>query len=256
MTSVDEIGYFRVTDREFDRALDASGLDQDDLLNLPTNAVIAEIGSGLNQNFANEIKNVRQDVKVVSLDPTYNLPNSKFFTTHERGRNGKLEQVSYTYFGENSFYKGEIPEYADPSEITEVINEERASQAKKTENVVSGLAPEIPFASESLDMLIDLWGPGLYLKRYSEGSQLEEYLQNIVRVLKKGGQARIYPIDYYNEAMEENDTRNANAIKEYQNILQKISNIKIEFYEQDDPALKNRKTQTRVGIKIGKFLIS
>ncbi len=255
MTSPNEIGYFRVTDREFSRALEASKLDENDILGLPRNGVIVEIGSGLSQNFANETKKLRPDLKVISLDPTLGIHSSDFFTTHERNKEGKLEQVSYTYFGKDSYYEGKTPEYADPPEISKTIGQERITQANETGNVVSGLAPEIPFASNSIDMLIDLWGPGLYLERYSDGSQLQLYLENVIRVLKQGGEAIIYPIDYYNEALEENSIRNTNAKKEYSKILKEFVNIDIEFYEQEDSALQNKENQIRIGIKIKKHLM-
>jgi len=247
MSSPAEIGYFRVTNREFEQSLEAVDLNKRHIMNLPIDAKIAEIGSGLDQEFANGVKSIRPDVKVISLDPTLGLENKDFYTTTEESPDHGIRSVQYKY-NDPEINKSS---YADSLEKQQETKRKRLESAHETGGVVAGLAPEIPFADESLDLLVDSWGPGLYLDRYEEGSELEIYLNNISRSLKNGGEAHIYPIDFYDEVLESNKIKNEKAEKEYEKILENTPNVKYEFFKKDDKGLPEGQ-QDRLGIKITK----
>jgi len=246
METTEGIGYFRVTRRSFEKVIQALDTTPEAFLKeLPQKAVVVEIGSGLGQSFSREIQKQRPDVKVVSLDPTLAL-DSNFFTTHKISSNGTLQQVSYKYFN------GQRPKLADTPEQQEKIRRQRLESASKTGKVIAGIAPELPFANNSVDMLVDSWGPGMYLDQEGTEYPLKTYLSNIARVLKKEGIAYIYPIDSYNEALETLRVRNANAKRRYENFLSSLPGIEFKFYQKEDPGLSNKKSKTRIGVKIRK----
>lgn len=250
--SPEEIGYFRVTDREFWQSADALRINDEFIRLLPENGNVVEIGSGLNQGFARALKEKREDITCISIDPTLGLSENNFYTTHRTDSNGNLEEVSYTSTN-NSYYNNQRPtgDWVDTIAKQEEISDIRVKTAQETGNVIAGLVPELPFASNSIDLIVDSWGPGLYLDRYKEDSPLSEYLHEVSRALKSDGQAHIYPIDFYNEALEENDIKNKNAIEEYTKILQTDPSIEFKFYEYEDKALRDG-NKKRIGIIIRK----
>ena len=65
-----EIPEFFVTNRTFEQICHLVQLTEQDITDLPKNAVILEIGSGVFQNFARQMSEIRPDVQVLSIDPS------------------------------------------------------------------------------------------------------------------------------------------------------------------------------------------
>lgn len=251
MTSLEDIGYFRVTNRAFTEAAAPLKITDEIIKALPKQAVVVEVGSGLTQEFARKLKAQREDITCISIDPTLGITTDNFFTTHVKDDQNKLEQVSYI-----NFHQQQRPQenWVDSKEKQEEIQRERLSEAQKTGSVVATLAPELPFANASVDLIVDSWGPGLYLDRYSQQSQLAVYLQELSRVLKANGQARIYPIDFYDETLRQSsEARNEKARQEYAQLLDLDSSLAYQFYDYEDPALVSKENTSRLGVIITKL---
>ncbi|MBW6442151.1 hypothetical protein K0B04_04610, partial [Patescibacteria group bacterium] len=58
---------------------------------------------------------------------------------------------------------------------------------------VAALAPKLPIASNSIDLLVDSYGPGTWF--LETGTRAKEYFSEISRVLAENGSARIFPIE-------------------------------------------------------------
>jgi ubiquinone/menaquinone biosynthesis C-methylase UbiE len=61
-------------------------------------------------------------------------------------------------------------------------------------NTVAGLAQELPLKDESADAILALFSVPRYLDKSDD---INNFLDQVVRVLKPGGEARIYPISKY-----------------------------------------------------------
>lgn len=103
--SLEDIGTFRVTPRSFEDYQDTFEIRAKDF---PPNAMVLDVGSGLNQEFAKGLSELRPDVKVVSLDASLALPTSE--------KELKNMKVSYSIQKEKS----------DP--FTETREKDRASR--------------------------------------------------------------------------------------------------------------------------------
>lgn len=78
----------------------------------------------------------------------------------------------------------------------ESINPEALERFLDSENrSVSGIGQELPFKDASFDFILSLYSVPYYLDRPVQKDELSLILEEIVRVLKIGGEARIYPIE-------------------------------------------------------------
>lgn len=169
---------FTVTSRAYERVLESCHLEQQDILSLPKNAVVVEIGSGMFQEFENGIKEKRPDVIVYSFDPTLSFDSARKDIAASEGSAGG-DNVTYTIL-------------KNPSERD--IRTYRRIQTKRKEQVSAGArsesVPPIHLKSQMVDLLVDSYGASLYLPR----EQFITYVKEIRRVLKPQGQARLFPI--------------------------------------------------------------
>lgn len=252
MGDIEKIGYFRTTDRSAENIMRFVKLEDRDLEELPANARVLEIGSGLSQQFARKIKQLRSDTTVVSIDPTVDLGNRKGIHTYtERTAGGELKQVEYVLHGSK---------YQDPPEVKLQTHKDRVSTAQETGSVIAALAPNLPFAPNSFNLIVDSFGPFMYLSSHSA----REYLESIIRILTADGLATIYPINPYDSVLDEIfdvQTRNAKLIEEWKSYLQDVPGISFEFYEIEEnhkvevtnPDIEGGKeTERRIGLRIKK----
>ena len=75
-------------------------------------------------------------------------------------------------------------------EVSKKMQKDRLAEAR--ENSVAAVMPEIPLASGVVDLVVDCFGPGMYL----DDEKFMEYIREVRRVLKDGGDAHIFPISY------------------------------------------------------------
>lgn len=124
---------------------------------------ILDIGSGLNQ-FAQELRSKIPDVDIVSLDPFYFLSRPEREAVYERG-------------------------YEDGSEnLKELLD--RLDEDEKALRIVAGRSENMPFPNETFDLIISHYASPFYAE---DEKHIELFFAELSRVLKRGGEARIYP---------------------------------------------------------------
>lgn len=88
------------------------------------------------------------------------------------------------------------------------------------ENSVAGRAQQQPFADNSFDFEVALYSVPLYLPENNKGTtnktELMRFLKEIVRTLKSGGKAIIYPVDQYDVAATEKILKDLSEIVKYE----------------------------------------
>lgn len=118
---------------------------------------IVEIGSGTEQDFAKEIREKGYGSKVISIDPRLAL-------------------------SESTDLSGMFPEEA----------EARLRGRKNPEpNTIAALAQNLPIASGSIDAILASRSVPLYI---SSQKDMDSVLSEMYRVIKDGGEIRIYPV--------------------------------------------------------------
>lgn len=195
-----EINYF-VTNRDFEKISFLLKITPKFIEELPIEAKVLEIGSGVTQNFARGLSEKRKDLKIVSLDPTISLNSSDFTPRVIRGENNELKSIYYTNNPQD--VNGDYYLMGKYEPINK-LHEERISEAQKSGFVVSALAPELPFKENTFDLIIDSFGPILYLPELGH-EKMASYLTRIYDVLKPGGEFRAYPvkIDYLKKILND-----------------------------------------------------
>jgi len=119
---------------------------------------ILDIGSGIEQRFARDCKEMGIKATVVSIDPGILFPE-----------------------------KNDLRYLTSKDEITR----RRTARNKPEKETVSAIAQHLPFKENSFDMVLALYSVPLYI---SQESDVSLSFTEILRVLKNDGQARIYPI--------------------------------------------------------------
>jgi len=234
-----EIPEFFVTNRTFEQICSLVKLTEQDITHLPKNATILEIGSGVFQNFARQMSEIRPDVQVVSIDPSlaigiHGKNNFELKTVRDEERN--VETAIYQNKGILSSF---IPPKKSKVEELQSLQELRIKEALKTGNVLAALAPDLPIKDSSLDLIIDVYGPGFYIQVNQE-SEIERYFREIHRVLKPAGEIRIFPavnMDLYlrRSNVDEDFSREFSKVF-FQKIFEKNNlNFEINFLMVTDP---------------------
>lgn len=189
---------FYLTNRELKELLWMSGLSENYIKSLPENAVVLEIGGGLDQNFAEGVKKLRPDIKPITIDPTIIIgsDNKNSFDIYYRKdpkNSGKFKYAQY--LRKVKWYQDRKLKPEKDSikvENQKEFSKTRIQRAHETGFPIAALAPQIPLRDESIDLIIDIYGPGIYLQT-KENPSLDKYLKEIYRILKPGGVARIFP---------------------------------------------------------------
>ncbi len=123
---------------------------------------ILDIGAGLNQ-LANELKN--ENLDIVSLDPFYALSKVEREEIYERG-------------------------YEDgPEKLKELLDQLKSKDGSS--KLIAGRSEALPFPNDSFDLIISHYGSPFYAEN---AEKIEQFFLELSRVLKSGGEARIYPI--------------------------------------------------------------
>ncbi|MFH1632040.1 MAG: class I SAM-dependent methyltransferase [bacterium] len=118
---------------------------------------IVDLGAGTRQEFAREVSAGGFDAEVISVDP-------RLLLSEEEDLAGMLEEEAEArILGRNEPF-GEV---------------------------VGALAQDLPFEDESIDAVLAHFSVPMYLESKSE---INEALDEILRVLMPGGEARIYPV--------------------------------------------------------------
>ena len=211
-----------ITDRDAEESLKFLKISENDLKVLPQNPYILDVGSGIHQKMANHIKEVRPDSKVFSIDPSLAI------NPEDIGRVDKYEGVGgVVYIPAEHLY--EPPTNEAIIKIREHF-EERRKIAVETGGVIAALAPDLPFVDNRFDLIMDLFGPGLYLERTPyeippSSEKVRGYYSNLIRILKKDGKAIIFPIDL--------ETDQDKLKKAYENLVKGLAGdtkIEVEFF--------------------------
>lgn len=144
---------FKTTDRPLDEYQKRGHFD---ILKLPQGAVIGNIGSGTLQVFEGQVRSVRPDIKVLSVD-------AGLLTDKQIIENTKGEKI-------------ELP-----------VEERIANLANKPSTVVA-LGQELPVRDNFFDLVVDINGPAQYAK---DLESYKKYLGEVMRAIKPGGEFHI-----------------------------------------------------------------
>ena len=211
--SLREIQYFRVTNRHLPEYQKYAHID---IQPLPSNATVIDIGSGVNQELSQDIRKLRPDITVINIDASLALP-----ITNEPYDPLIAGSEHLSYFTLNG---GEI-----------MTKEDRLNRRQNHQpNTLAAVLPDIPLTKNSADLIIDLFGPALYLEK----DKISEYFKNIHKTLKTNGEAHLYPIDNHFEFLQIGDNQTLIDISksralfalEQTNVFQND----YHFYEQPD----------------------
>lgn len=119
--------------------------------------VIIDLGAGLEQNFAKEVKKLNIDTTVISVDPSLAIPEKE--------------------------------------DLERLFPEERERRKSARDNpepfTLSVLAQDLPIVSGSIDAILALHSVTQYVE---DETQMRSIFLEIERVLKVGGEARMYPL--------------------------------------------------------------
>ena len=191
MSEMSNIHEFYVTNRELPELQRLIFLSKQEIENLPSGANVLDVGSGLTQKFARGLKEINPNINIYSVDATLaiGISHSPEYQTSVVKKNDKWDRVIYRM--PDVEHSTTIPKYAIPTDPMEV-RDFRVEEAAKTEGAVASLAPELPFKSNSFDLLVDIYGPGMYLQ-LNDPEEIIRYMKEIYRVLKPAGTARIFP---------------------------------------------------------------
>lgn len=242
MEKMSNIPEFYVTNRSFEQICSTIHLTLEDIQKLPQNAVIMELGSGVIQNFARKIKEIRPDIQVISIDPSLSIgspSDSDYESKVIKDKNNEIDTA--VYINKNLWSSFEPPKQAKITDLKE-LQDFRLKEAAQTGGVVSALAPDLPIRENSLDLIIDVYGPGLYIQINQE-KEIEEYFREIYRVLKVNGEMRIYPA--INMSLELRRNMDPESSREFsKNFFKEIFrknklNFEIEYLETQDPGIKD-----------------
>ncbi len=123
---------------------------------------ILDIGSGLNQ-FANELRD--ESLNITSLDPFYALSEEE----------------------QKQLYRDRNYEDGDRQLGWQIDQLRRGNRAS---DLVAGRSEALPFQDETFDLIISHYGSPFYAE---DATKIRLFFQEIKRVLKNGGEIRIYP---------------------------------------------------------------
>jgi len=153
------------------------GLKLDDL----RGKKILDIGSGLNQ-LANELKPLGIDI--ISLDPFYGLSREEREAIYKSG-------------------------YEDgPEKLKELLDQLESENSSSS--LVAGRSEALPFDDESFDLIISHYGSPFYAE---DGEKVEKFFSEQSRVLKSGGEARVYPTWFKEPTVEKSAAQEKAIVK-------------------------------------------
>lgn len=221
-----DVGYFRVTSRTFE---DYQRIFSLDINSLHRKAKVLDIGSGQRQEFSRGLRGKRPHITVVSVDPTLAFP------VKEEG----LQALGITY----GIYD------AQDRNISTV--EERAKRIRTAlPDTIAALAPYLPFVNNSFDAVFDNHSAFMYLP--DEAGLHQEYISQLLRVLKPSGIAYIYPLDLYSEALLDNEAKLEKSRQRIEQIIQNLAVKKYKLFTYDARVRPDKPPHIRLGIKITK----
>jgi len=161
------------------------GIKESEIDKFPKEGMVLNIGSGLYQKFEEELMERRDDLKVVSVDPSLGINKQDL-----EKRDWYIEKLgnSIAQYKEKEQPKmkwGKDMTIKNPKEF----QDERLKKIKEADsNSVAVLAPQLPFKSGSFDVIIDCVASMRYLE---DKEDRKENLISICDLLKPGGTAYI-----------------------------------------------------------------
>jgi len=161
------------------KSLEGCHLSENDILQLPKRARVLEAGGSRNFGLATRIHVLRPDIQVVVIDPTLGLAPER-------------TDVLLSFDGDKTYYSFERRKPLSVKQIWTYSNYQRRRLAEIPAylRVVIDIAPNIDLPPNSVDLLVDSKGPGMYLGE----EDFVLYLESIAKVLSPDGEARIHPL--------------------------------------------------------------
>lgn len=253
MEKLSNIPEFYVTNRDFETILWMTGLNKEIIESLPQHSVVLEVGGGVDQNFAAGVKRLRSDITPITIDPTLwiGTKDDKSFDIYFARKKDSPRSISVLHYIKRSKWfrpvdSAPVEGLQKVSNMKEFSNK-RIARVHDTGHAISSLAPDLPFKDKSTNLIVDVYGPGIYLQT-KDKPILDKYLKEIYRILNIGGEARIFPaVDVQSEADKLIDSSLDNEIKIdenstkmfYEKIIQENNlNFEISFENIIDPVSK------------------
>ncbi len=171
-------GHFFVTDRNLKTVENFGKVLTPDCQEWPQRASVLVVGRGYLGQLEGDLLALRPDLQTMALDPTL------YFDPEVHRIKKKLPWQSGVYYvlkvsasdqgDQNSYLTADQAQDQHRARL-----EEHASRDK-----VAALAPDLPFRSHSLDVVIEKAGPSYFLK---DKRAQENYCRQLLRVTKLGG---------------------------------------------------------------------
>lgn len=156
-------------------------------------ANVLVVGSGSKLSLVNYITNTRPDINCFFIDPSLAIGTSQLCdfanNTPENGYSLLVgrKDTSYTYYKKRN---GQGINFSLPPAEAARVHKNRINHARRYGTGFAALAPDLPLPDNSIDLIIDYYGPIHILDQRNK----IDYLTNIAFALAPGGQARIFPI--------------------------------------------------------------
>ena len=178
---------------------------------IPPNAVVVNMGSGVEKLFEKELLKERPDINFVSVDFSLGLEDYTKGEAGEESKNSQWTVISPTNLHDKTSIYAKKPlgqEFLDDieeeklSELTESEKrrhwKKRYQSLKEVPGSVAMKAPKLALADNSADTVVDFMGAYQYLK---DDQARKEYLGEIRRILKPGGALYIYADSFFPETL-------------------------------------------------------
>jgi hypothetical protein len=198
MSALQEIGYFSITDKNLAETNKALAVRKE-ILALPINSALLNVGSGIYRLFESEVYAKRPDLTICSIDPTLGIASVNGNEKHtEPGFQIFLSSnstVSYRLGGSHSPMP-DVLIYKDKSAVE--YDRNRKKILTNTPGATAALATALPFKSDCFKLIIDNMGPMLFLESSTDKMK---YLLELKRVLHKDGSMYVSSLDEDKKAM-------------------------------------------------------
>lgn len=182
----------RITDRPFKEVAELCHFDAEDVRRLAPGTVLLEAGSGTHQAFLRDAYAINQEIILVGLDLSLSIKPDDLADGRIRVSRYQINGIEVTDY----YLDARRPSTVDSKgELTTAdavtFHKTRKSFAEKLNMVSMNMQDGLALSSGSVDMYVDCFGPAVYIRSAQEKLT---YLTEVLRVLKAGGKAYIYPL--------------------------------------------------------------
>ncbi len=188
----------RVTDRGLDIYRDFVHFVPEDMVQ---NALLVNVGGGENQTFEKQLKVIRPDIKVITLDPSV--------------------------FTENAIYQVEAKDSFKLLSVDEI--KERAKNLPNKAGTIKAYGQNMPLRSNLADVVLDVHAASQWAKNMEE---YKAFIKESMRVLKPGGKLYIGNV-YFGDPIPGDKKSENSSLKQARKVFEELSLNSEVFLSQE-----------------------